>query len=464
MKHFDALDKLLDALPLENGLSISFHHHLRDGDGVINPVLRALKKRDIKDMHLYVSSIFPSYKAIKELMESGHIKDITTNYMNGPVAQAISQNGLKGTLKMQSHGGRARAFIEGENKVDIAFIAAPAVSRQGDITGAVGKNSFGSIGYACEDARHASLKVAITDTFRDDFTPQIKGELVDYVLEVDSIGDVARMASGTLKITKDPLGLKIARETMQFLTAIKAIKQDVSFQSGAGGVSLSITKMFNDYLKRHALQASFYSGGITGVHVDALEKGLVRDLYDVQCFDRAAAKSLFVNAHHHFMCASDYANPNNEKRIIKALDIVILGASEIDLDFNVNVTTDSYNTLIGGSGGHSDTAEDAKLSIIVSPLLRARTVLIKDRVNTITTQGRFVDVLITERGIAINPLRTDLIEAIKGSDLNVMSIEELQKKAYNLTGIPKSKNHKLSAIGIVENRHGDAQDTLYKKE
>ena len=164
------------------------------------------------------------------------------------------------------------------------------------------------------------------------------------------------------------------------------------------------------------------------------------------------------------MSASEYANPNNSKRIIKDLDIVILGASEIDLDFNVNVTTDSYNTLIGGSGGHSDTAEDAKLSIIVSPLLRARTVLIKDRVNTMTTKGEHVDVLVTERGIAVNPKRKDLLEALKGTSLNVMRIEELRQLAYNLTGIPARKDHKLTPIGIVENRDGSIQDRLYKKE
>ncbi len=464
MKIHDSLDALLDALPLKDGLSISFHHHLRDGDRVINLVLNALKERNIKGMHLYASSIFPSYTAIKDLVISGHISDITTNYMNGPVAEYISENGLPGTLTMQSHGGRARAFEEGENKVDIAFIAAPASTKDGDVTGARGKNAFGSIGYAVSDALYANTKVVITDTIENTLKPQIEGSHIDHLLKIDSIGDIARMASGTLKITKDPVGLKIARETIRFLDAVNAIKNGVSFQSGAGSVSLSITRMFNEYLKSKKLKASFYSGGITGLHVNALKEGLVNDLYDVQCFDRAAAMSLLENPHHHFMSASDYANPHNPNRIIKDLDIVILGATEIDLDFNVNVTTDSYNTLIGGSGGHSDTAEDAKLSIIVSPLLRARTVLIKDRVNTITTKGTHVDVVVTERGIAVNPKRKDLINTLKNTTLNVMKIEELRQLAYNLTGTPAHKDHKLTPIGIVENRDGSRQDTLYKKE
>ncbi|MFW5892902.1 MAG: citrate lyase subunit alpha [Bacillota bacterium] len=464
MSLHETLDALLDKLELKDGMGISFHHHLRDGDHVLNPVLKALRARDIKDVHLYASSIFPTYTEIRRSLESGHIKHITTNYMNGPVADTISENGLPGKLTMQTHGGRARAIEQGENRIDVAFIAAPAVGHDGSLSGTEGKNAFGSIGYAVPDAKYAKVKVAITDTYvKAVEQPQIDGALIDHVLVVDSIGDLSKMAGGTLKISTDPLGLKIARDTLRFLKAVHALKDGVSFQSGAGGVSLSITHLFNETLKARGLTASFYSGGITAHHVYALENGLVKDLYDVQCFDKAAARSLRENAHHHMMSANHYADPTKADRITKDLDIVILGASEIDLDFNVNVTTDSYNRLIGGSGGHADTAEDSKLTIIVSPLIKARTVLIKDRVNTITTPGEFIDVLITERGIAINPLRKDLIEALEGTKLPVMTIETMRKKAYNLTGIPARKSYKETPIGTVESRHGKPIDTLYKK-
>ncbi len=464
MKIHDSLDTLLDQLTLFSGMGISFHHHLRDGDRVINRVLPLLRERDVKDVHLYTSSIFPSYEEIKTSLRNGHIKHITTNYMNGPVAEHISEHGLPGKLVMQTHGGRARAVTSGENAIDVAFIAAPAVGRDGAISGTEGKNAFGSIGYAVPDAESAKVTVAVTDTLLDAVkAPQIKSGLVDHVLVVDSIGDISRMASGTLRVSRDPLGLKIARDTIRFLEAAGKIKEGVSYQSGAGGVSLSITELFNQRLKRRGLKASFYSGGITGKHVEALEDGLVKTLYDVQCFDRKAVRSLADNEAHQFMSANRYADPTRADRITKSLDIVILGASEIDLDFNVNVTTDSYNRLIGGSGGHQDTAEDSALTIIVSPLIKARTVLIKNRVNTITTPGRHIDVLITERGIAINPLRKDLFEALEGSPVPVMTIEELQEKAYNITGIPAVKTHKGQPIGLVESRHGDTLDTIHKK-
>lgn len=464
MKVHESLETLLDALTLKDGMGVSFHHHLRDGDQVLNPVLEGLRKRDVKAIHLYASSIFPSYTEIGKSLENGHIKDITTNYMNGPVAERISEMGLPGTLTMQTHGGRARAIAKGESIIDVAFIAAPAVAKDGSISGTEGPSAFGSIGYAIPDAHHAKCVVAVTDTLLETVElPQIEGRHVDHVLKVDAIGDISRMAGGTLQITKDPLGLKIARDTLRFLKAADRIRDGVSFQSGAGGVSLSITHLFNEHLKAHGLKASFYSGGITGKHVEALETNIVGALYDVQCFDKAAAKSLAKNANHHFMSANRYADPTRGNRITKDLDIVILGASEIDLDFNVNVTTDSYNRLIGGSGGHADTAEDSALTVIVSPLIKARTVLIKDRVNTITTPGAHVDVLVSERGIAINPGRKDLMQALEGSNLPVMTIEELQEKGYNLTGVPAQKDHKRTPIGIVQSRHGKRLDTLYKK-
>mgnify|MGYP003313350978 CR=1 FL=1 len=88
---------------------------------------------------------------------------------------------------------------------------------------------------------------------------------------------------------------------------------------------------------------------------------------------------------------------------------------EIDVNFNVNVTTDSYGNIMGGSGGHSDTAHGAKVSIITTNLIKSRLPIIKKEVTTITTPGQDIDILVTERGIAINPLRKDLLEKLLNS-------------------------------------------------
>lgn len=63
-----------------------------------------------------------------------------------------------------------------------------------------------------------------------------------------------------------------------------------------------------------------------------------------------------------------YANPHNRGAVAHQLDVVILGAAEVDLDFNVNATTGSSGLILGGSGGHADTADGAKLAIVTTKL------------------------------------------------------------------------------------------------
>jgi hypothetical protein len=99
--------------------------------------------------------------------------------------------------------------------------------------------------------------------------------------------------------------------------------------------------------------------------VDMLEEGLFRNLFDVQCFDLKAVESYRNNPRHQGMSGSMYGNPHNKGAVVNNLDIMILGATEIDTDFNVNVTTGSSGVIMGGSGGHSDTAAGAKLAIVV---------------------------------------------------------------------------------------------------
>lgn len=465
MKQYTDLDTLMDALDIHDSIHISFHHHLRNGDHVINRILPYFHKHKIKHIGLYPSAIFPSYTAIIDLLKHNQIDHIKTNYLNGPVADYLAKNGKENILTMQTHGGRARAIIEKETTIDIAFIAAPTVDVKGNASGAIGPSACGSLGYAIEDVNHAKTTVLITDNMQE--TPlkdyQINGKDVDYVLVVDSIGDKEGIVSGTTAVTTNPIGVKIAKNASQFITSLNLIKDGFSFQSGAGGISLRVTESIKAYIKANNIKAGFFSGGITKYHVDMLEEGLVEKLYDVQCFDLDAVRSIATNPNHIAISANTYANPNNPKRVIKDLDIVILGCTEVDLNFNVNVTTDSYNTIIGGSGGHSDTATDAKLSLIVTPLIKARTPIIKSKVNTITTLGKYIDVIVTERGIAINPRRIDLLEALKDSPLDIVTIEALMARAHHYTGVPSAYNHKGLPMGIVEDRDGASIDTLYKK-
>jgi citrate lyase subunit alpha/citrate CoA-transferase len=465
MKLLHSLHDLYKEIDIHTYKNISFHHHLRNGDYVINQVLHHYLEEHVKDINLFPSSIFPSYTGILELIKNNQVQDITCNYINGPVAHYISEHGLPGTLKMQTHGGRARAIIEGHNKIDIAYIATPYCDKEGNAIGYKGKSRCGSLGYIIPDSKYATITVLITDNLVEEtiHNPEIKGSDVDYIITVDEIGNPKGIVSGTTEITTNPIGVKIAKNTSRLLHELGLIKQGFSFQSGAGGVSLRVTKDVKDIMIKKNIKASFFSGGITKYHVDMLEEGLVDKLYDVQCFDLEAVESLNRNKNHIPISASRYANPNDPDMIIKDLDIVILGATEIDYDFNVNVTTDSHGMLIGGSGGHSDTASEAKVSIIVTPLIKGRIPIIKERVTTITTLGKNIDCLVTERGIAINPKRTDLIEKLQNTKLKLYTIEELAQIAYSYTNIPNDPITKDEIIGEVEDRTLEIIDHIYKK-
>ncbi|MBN2268785.1 MAG: citrate lyase subunit alpha, partial [Acholeplasmataceae bacterium] len=313
------------------------------------------------------------------------------------------------------------------------------------------------------DLYYAKHKVVVTDFLTNDLLiKEIDGTYVDYVVKVDKIGNSQGIVSGTTKPTKDPVQLKIAKDTIKIMDALGLIKQGMSFQTGAGGTSIAVADLLRKKMIDKNIKGSFASGGITSYLVKMYEEGLFEELYDVQCFDLDAIRSYKENPKHHPMSASKYANPCHESVLVNQLDVVILGATEIDLDFNVNVTTDSHGYLMGGSGGHSDTAYGAKVSIITSNLIKSRTPIIKESVTALTTPGSTVDIFVTERGIAVNPKRKDLIDLLKKSSFPIITIEELYQKAIDITGKPKPLEKSDKIIGLIRYRDGSIIDTLYQ--
>lgn len=457
------ISELFDKLEIKDGATLSFHHHLRNGDFVLNMVFEEVKRRGIKDITLVASSIFPCHEPIVPLIKDGTIKNVITSYMSGPVAESISHGDLKGTLVMQSHGGRARAIMEGSVKIDVAFIGAPATDVHGNISATEGKAFCGTLGYAIADSIMAEKTVAITDTILElEGKTEIPSERIDYILKVDSIGDPNGIISGTTRITKDPVGLRIAQKAVDVMVATGLVKEGMCYQSGAGGVSLAVTKFLGDYMEREGIKGKFASGGVTGDLCDMKNRGLFDRIYDVQCFDLKSAEDIKNDPRHITMSAEKYASPYKDA-IVNSLDFVILGATELDTDFNVNVTTGHDGVIMGGSGGHQDTAYGAKVSIIVSKLFQSRIPLIVDRVGVISTPGSTVDVLVTERGVAVNENRKDIIEALKAHDIEVMTIKELKELSDSLTGVPeKKRDESKRVIGYMEYRDGQVLDKIYQ--
>ncbi|EFG86055.1 hypothetical protein CLCAR_4335, partial [Clostridium carboxidivorans P7] len=102
------------------------------------------------------------------------------------------------------------------------------------------------------------------------------------------------------------------------------------------------------------------------------------------------------------------------------------------------------------------------LAIVVTNLIKGRLPIIKDKVTTVTTPGESIDVVVTERGIAVNPIRKDLIEKLKAKNLPVMTIEELKDLAENMTGKPSPIEFTDQVVAIVEYRDGTIIDVVRK--
>lgn len=463
-KVLDSIQDALEKVNLKDGMTISFHHHLRNGDFVLNEVMYAIAKKGIKDITIAASSIFPIHAPMVEYIEKGIITGIVTNYMSGPVAEAVSRGKLKKPAVMMTHGGRPRAIESGELHIDVAFVAAPTADTYGNINGVYGNAACGSLGYAFADAQYADNVIAITDNL----VPypacpiEIDQTFIDYVVKIDSIGNPEGIVSGTTKITKDPVGLKIAKLASGVIMESGLLKDGLSFQTGAGGTSLAVAQELRNIMKEKGIVGSFAAGGVTGYIVEMLEEGLFKNIFDVQCFDLKAVESYRSNLKHQGMSASMYANPHNKGCVVNNLDIMILGATEIDTSFNVNVTTGSSGIIMGGSGGHSDTAAGAKLSIVVTNLIKGRLPIIKDKVTTVTTPGESIDVVVTERGIAVNPKNINLIQKLKESNLPICTIEELRQKAEEITGKPKEIEKSNEIVAVVQYRDGSVIDIVNK--
>ncbi|HBV68269.1 MAG TPA: citrate lyase subunit alpha [Clostridiales bacterium] len=459
------IKSVLKKCKIKDGMTVSFHHHLRDGDYIINMVMKEISDMGIKNLVLMPSSLQKIHEPLIDYIKSGVISKIYTSGMRGNLAKEISYNNiLKNPVVFQTHGGRARAIENGEVKIDIAFIGAPACDMMGNMNGRTGKSAFGSMGYAIVDAVHADKVVAITDNLAEYplSMPSIDQTKVDYVVVVDEIGDAGKIATGATRITDNETELLIAKYAAEVINETGYITEGFSFQAGSGGSSLAVIKFLKEHMKEKKVRGSFVSGGITSVLVDLLEENYFKALLDTQTFDARAAESFKRNENHIEMSASMYANPYNKGSVVNMLDVVVLSATEVDIDFNVNVLTGSDGVIMGAQGGHPDTADGAQLRVITTPLVRKTIPIIREKVTTTVTPGSNIDIVVTDKGIAVNPLRNDLIEKLKCTKLPIKTIEELKDEALNIAGKYVLPEFDDEIVGIVESRDGSIIDIINK--
>ena len=434
-----------------DGMTLGFHHHFRNGDLIVNMVMHEVHKMGIKDVTICASSLGQAHDEIVPYIEDGTITNIQSSGVRGKIGEAISQGKLKGLATMRSHGGRVRAIQTGETTIDISFIGAPTCDDYGNCRGTGGKSDCGVLSYSFVDGNHANKVVAVTDCLVPfpNYPADIAMTKVDYVCVVDAIGIPEKIATGAAKPTTDQRKLMMAEYCTQVVANTPYFKDGFAYQTGVGGASIASAISLGKIMKERGIKMGFAVGGMSKPMVDLLNEGLVGCLLDTQDFDMDAVKSV-VHPNHHKISAGAYANPFNKGAYVNKLDYVILAALEVDVNFNVNVVVGSDGMITGAQGGHPDAAMGAKCTIVIAPLLQGRIPAICTEVTTVTTPGESVDIVVTDYGVAVNPRRPDLLEALKGVDsIPLYTIEELRDMAYEVTGSWESSKQEMAQLWML---------------
>ena len=447
---------------LKDGMTISTHHHFRNGDLIAVEIFKIAKDLGVKGLVWFPSASFPCHAPLIDYMEDGTIHH-KEGSMNGPLGKYTSEGKMKGLGVLRSHGGRYQAVQDGEVQIDIAVIAAPTADEFGNAHGVDGPAACGLLGFALADSQYAEKVIVATDNL----VPfpcipwQIQGNYVDYVVEMEKVGDPEKIVSGTTQITKSPDRQLIAEMTAKFCDQAGIIREGWSFQAGAGGTSLSVGLYFADIMRKKKIKARFVRGGSNKYLVDMLEEGLTDYILDGQTFDLDGVRSMRENRGHVNTSPFTSYNYHGKGNFAQFVDVVVLGATEVDVNFNANVATHSDGYLLHGLGGWQNCLF-SKTVILPIPLFRDRIPVIRDEVTTICGPGELIDVIVTERGIAINPNRKDLIEKLKGSDLPVKTIEELKDEAERICGKPAKPNLDDEIIAVIKWVDGTVIDAVRK--
>ena len=461
-KRVASIADALRQVGLADGMVVSSHHHLRNGDGVANMVFDAAGELGVRDLMWFPSASFPVHANQVRHLDSGVLHHIEGS-MNGPLGDYCSQGRMRGLGVLRSHGGRWQAIQDGEVQIDVAVIAAPTADPFGNATGDRGPAACGLLGFALADSLYARRVVVVTDNL----VPfpclpwQIQGNHVDLVVEVPSIGDPAKIVSGTTRITQSPDRRRIAELAARFCDAAGIVRDGFSFQAGAGGTTLAFAAYLRDLMRQRGVTARFARGGSTEVMVEMLQEGLVEHILDGQTFDLDGVASLREDDRHVNTSPFTSYNFHGKGNFASMVDVAVLGATEVDLEFNGNVVTHSDGRLLHGIGGWQNCLT-ARCTMLLVPSFRDRIPVIVDEVTTLCGPGELIDVVVTERGIAVNPRRRDLLEATRGSGLPVRPIEDLKRELDRLCGVPARVPRSDQPVAVVKWVDGTVLDTVWR--
>jgi citrate lyase subunit alpha/citrate CoA-transferase len=459
---------------LEDGDTISFHHGLRNGDKVLEQVLRVVIDMGFKDIAIAPTSLFPCHiPIIMEAIEKGVVTQIKGGSVRGELGNLIARGGMLKMFETRSHSGRAADVETGQLEIDVAFCAAASSDRFGNCNGWRGKpnSMFGFLSFMVPDSRFAKKGfVVITDTIVQGVSPYLTlgMQQVTDVVEVESIGDNHGLTSGetvTSNITPERM-----RTLSNLVSVIKAMdiqgrKPCVQLGSGIGLAAIN-------HLAKEGILIDMMIGGVTEDLIAATHAGLVHQLFNGQSFDRVAAitmRSMWNTTTP--MDMIQYGSPYRPP-VTGLLDVGLLGGIEVDSNFDVNVTTFSTGIPSKAIGGHVDVARGADVAIVQVPLNRKGQRIIREEVTTVSTPGRYcVDFVMTPEGMIVNDLPTnpkaarnlDLKKKMQKNGTAFLSMDEAISKAAKYAKefpAPVEPEFGDRIVGVVKYLDGTVLDSI----
>ncbi len=468
---------------IEDGDVISYPHYYRFGDKGLEMVIKTLQKKRKKGIILYANAIFDHTDPwLFEAFQDGTLAGLYGNVYRKFGAHVMAGELLPWVTVGFSHGNRVRKLQSGEVRIKAAFAPVPLADQFGNATGLLGSDDqlCGPLGLAAADWEFADYTCLLAGEVRATLIVpfSLSMEQTDFVVPVDCPGLSSGIGSGTLdldKVRSHPLNARIAENVLNVMKTAGIIKDQFSFQVGAGA-GLIVLDSIRTMLKDAGIQAGFSIGGVTSMHVDMLEEGSIRHLLHGQLFEpsRKVIHTLLENPSHQEITAGYYASVANKECAVNLLDLAVLSALEVDLDFNVN-TVCANGRIIGGIGGGQDVAAGAALTIIFLPLATGKKGLgfpkIQDKVYTRTTPGDVIDVVVTEEFTAVNPkssspYRDTILENGEKFGLKLLAIEELRQKAVDAAQemgmIPPRPETSDEILHAVEWRDGTLLDVIHK--
>lgn len=465
-KRLESIRDAIRACDLRDGMTISFHHSFREGDRIVGQVLSEIRALSIKGLTFAPSAVINLREpSLAGFVRDGTIRRVEASGIRGEFGDAVMNGLMDEPVILRTHGARPRAIEAGELLIDVAFIGASAADDYGNATGQIGPNACGALGYSMIDAQTARKVVVLTDHLVDyPCVPvSISQEYVDYVVKVDQVGDPEKIATGAARVTKNPRDLLIARRTVDLIASSRYFQDQFSFQTGASAIAIACTKYLAERMREKDVRASFALGGITASIIDMYKEELVRVVACSQSFDADAARAISKYPGVIEIDNSVYANIHRKGSFLNRETFGVLGALEVDTDFNVNILTGSGGEMMGGLGGGPDVAGGAKIPIVALPVTRKRTPSVVKRVFTCCTPGETIAAVVTEAGIALNPAHTsyeELSADAKKAGITLTTIEHLRQIAEGITGVPKPIACTDRVVCIVEYRDGTVLDVI----